>query len=191
MDKKMVLRVEDAVDEYMAFKLKESKDDFLTLMKEMSSTHGQKFKLSDPSSSGLDFLIVRIAIDCINLWSLFPMEIADGILKTIIEKYLGADGMNKRHNIDELFAYMDIMKAGNSTRQTEIQLHKVTERFMKKLLGENIKAFYMGEPQLGAFRNFWSKNKEVISPLYVAQLRSLLLNYSISWRAIGKSATII
>jgi hypothetical protein len=191
MDKKKVFLVEDAVDEYMNFKIKESKDDFLYFLNEMTSTYGQKFKLINPKSSGLDFLLVRIALDCINLWSFFPADKADEILKTIIKKYLSTDGADKKYNIDEIFGYMDILEGKTGGKETGTKFQKVTERFLRRILGDNIKSFYVGEPKLDVFKKIWAKNKELIDPLLIGQGTNLLLKYSVSWSAIRNNATIV
>lgn len=191
MDKKKILLTEDAVDEYMNFKIKESKDDFLIFLNEMTATYGQKFQLTDPKSSGLDFLLVRLALDCINLWSFFPADKADEIFKIVLKKYLSAEGTDKKYNLDEIFGYMDILEGKARDLKTENKFHQLTEKFLRRILGDNIKSFYIGESKLNVLKKIWVKSRELVDPILLGQGSRLLLRYSISWSAIRNKATIV
>jgi hypothetical protein len=183
MEQKRTLKVEEAVDEYMQFKLEETKQDLLRFLDEMTTSYGEQFQSATPRLSGIEFVLARLAIDCHNLWLLFSDGDANNIFRLIFSKYLSFEELSQKETADKLFAYMDILDECQRTDSEDLKTSlrdKFAATFLKIFLGRNMEHFYQKE----------FPETHIINPLLLAHCSKILFEYKISWRAIRNTVTI-
>lgn len=184
MIEKRKLKPEVAVDEYIHFKVNETKNDFPGFIDEMTSAFGSSFILQNPQVTAIEFHLARIAVDCHYLWFLFPRNMADEIFKLIYSKHLKFAEFTPQEVANKLFAYMDILDAIQSAESKAIQsanLRKFSEQFLEAILGPGLKSFYAKGLE----------DQQVVDPLLIAACSEKLMKYNISWKAIKETAELV
>ncbi len=183
MIEKRELKPEVAVDEYIHFKVNETKIDFPIFIDEMTSAFGPAFILQNPQVTAIEFHLARVAIDCHYLWFLFPQEMADEIFRLIYSKHLKFAEFTSDEVAKKLFRYMDILDAiqsAQSEAQQSSSLRRFSEEFLETILGPGLKSFYAKGLE----------DQSIVDPLIITACSEKLMTYNISWKAIRETAKL-
>jgi hypothetical protein len=184
MSEKRKLKIDASVDEYIHFKVNETKIDFPLFIDEMTNTFGPAFILHNPQVTAIEFYLARIAVDCHYLWLLFPPDIADEIFKLVYSKHLKFNEFTPEEVAGKLFGYMDILDAIQSAASEAKQssgLRKFSEQFLDAILGPALTRFYVKGLE----------DQRIVDPLLTGACSERLMKYNISWKAIRETAELI
>ena len=183
MKTKVKLSIEQAVSRYLFYKSRESKSDFSKFLEEMKESYGSKFELEYLDQSYVDFMTVRLAIDCHNLRYIYPEKIAAKILKQLLMNFTGnLDSGIKKHYKAEFYFYSEIMLLYDNGKEEARQIGyaRIAEKFLEEILGVKLNQFMVE-----------SHSREMeISPVFNRLVVNLLTSSRLNWEGFSRRADI-